>query len=130
MRPRLVVNDAEMTTRAAAAGLGIAPAPLTVAAPTREKLLAVLSFVAAGHRGARRLPPGGALVPKTRAFLDMLQECFRGESGGRRSEPRGQRVTKALVRAGSDPRDVAVGSDQHGRGSATAPSTGSSHAPA
>ena len=34
-----------------------------------------------------------------------------------RSEPGGQGVTKALVRAVSDPRDVSVGPDQHGSGS-------------
>src|SRR5512143_4246668 len=35
----------------------------------------------------------------------------------RRSEPGGQGVSKALVRAVSDPRDVSVGPDQHGGGS-------------
>ena len=34
-----------------------------------------------------------------------------------RSEPGGQGVTKALVRAFSDPGDVSVGPNQHGRGS-------------
>src|SRR5262245_53413703 len=34
-----------------------------------------------------------------------------------RSEPGGQGVTKALVRAVADPRDVSVGPNQHGSGS-------------
>jgi hypothetical protein len=42
---------------------------------------------------------------------------IRPEDYGGRSKPGGQGVTKALVRAVSDPRDVSVGPDQRGSGS-------------
>jgi DNA-binding transcriptional LysR family regulator len=84
IRPRLIVDDAELAARAAAAGLGIAPAPLAIAARYLEKktLVPVLSKWTPPPVDVHAVfPPGGALVAKTRAFLDMLQGCF--EHGGR-----------------------------------------------
>jgi DNA-binding transcriptional LysR family regulator len=86
IRPRLVVNDVELAVRAAAAGLGIAPAPAWVAAPyvASRKLIAVLSpWTPPGVEVHAVFPAGGALVPKTRAFLDMLEACFAPERDGR-----------------------------------------------
>ncbi len=82
IRPRLVVNDVELAARAAIAGLGIAPAPLSLVAPylAKRKLVAVLQkWTPPGIDVHAVFPPGGALVPKTRAFLDMLQVCFKRE---------------------------------------------------
>ena len=79
IRPRLVLSDVELATRAAVAGLGIAPAPVAMAAPyvAKKKLVAVLSrFTPPGTDVHAVFPPGAALVPKTRAFVDLLQVCF------------------------------------------------------
>lgn len=83
IRPRLVVNDVELAARAAVAGLGIAPAPVSVVEPylAKRKLVAVLrKWTPPGVAVHAVFPPGGALVPKTRAFVDMLQVCFKRES--------------------------------------------------
>jgi LysR family transcriptional regulator for bpeEF and oprC len=88
IRPRLVVNDVELAARAAVAGFGIAPAPLWVAEPylAKKKLVAVLrTWTPPGLEVHAVFPPGGALVPKTRAFVDMLQARFdRDRPGSRR----------------------------------------------
>jgi LysR family transcriptional regulator, regulator for bpeEF and oprC len=85
IRPRLVVNDVELAVRAAVAGLGIAPAPLAIAEPylAKKKLVPVLrSWTSPGKDVYAVFPPGGALVPKTRAFVDLLQTCFAREPRG------------------------------------------------
>jgi DNA-binding transcriptional LysR family regulator len=82
IRPRLVVNDADLAVRAAVAGLSIVPAPAWVAAPyiVRRKLVAVLSpWTPPGVEVHAVFPAGGGLVPKTRAFVDMLEGCFAPE---------------------------------------------------
>lgn len=90
IRPRLVLDDAELAARAAAAGLGIAPAPMAIAERylKRKTLVAVLSQWTPPPIDVHAVfPPGGALVPKTRAFIDMLQACFeprRNRSGRER----------------------------------------------
>jgi LysR family transcriptional regulator for bpeEF and oprC len=86
IRPRLVVDDAELAARAAAAGLGIAPAPMAIAQRYLEKktLVAILSRWTPPPVDVYAVfPPGGALVQRTRAFVDMLQTCF--ERGARRA---------------------------------------------
>lgn len=85
IRPRLVVDDAELAARAAAAGLGIAPAPMAIAERYLEKktLVAVLSkWTPPPVDVYAVLPPGGALVPKTRAFVDVLATCFPTRRSG------------------------------------------------
>jgi LysR family transcriptional regulator, regulator for bpeEF and oprC len=87
VRPRLVVTDLELAARAAAAGLGIVRAPLLVVEPYPEKkqLVAVLrKFTPPGLDVHAVFPPGGALVPKTRAFVDVLQLWFDREQPGHR----------------------------------------------
>lgn len=84
---RLVVSDAEITTRAAVAGLGIAPAPASLAAPyiAKKKLVPVLAkWTPPPIEVHAVFPPGGALVPKTRAFLDRLKTCFEAQPANAR----------------------------------------------
>jgi DNA-binding transcriptional LysR family regulator len=79
IRPRLIVDDAELAARAAVAGLGIAPAPLAIAARYLDKkqLVQVLSKWTPPPVDVYAVfPPGGALVAKTRAFIELLQACF------------------------------------------------------
>jgi DNA-binding transcriptional LysR family regulator len=79
IRPRLVVNDVEMAVRAGVAGMGIVPAPTAIAEPyvVQKKLVQVLrNWTLPGVEIHALFPPGGALVPRTRAFLDLLQERF------------------------------------------------------
>ncbi|MBX3220639.1 MAG: LysR family transcriptional regulator [Labilithrix sp.] len=81
IRPRLVVNDVELAVRAGVAGMGIAPAPMSIAEPyvAKKKLVQVLrEWTPPGVDIHAVFPPGGALVPKTRAFVDLLQERFGG----------------------------------------------------
>jgi len=85
IRPRLVVNDIELAVRAALAGLGIAPAPLSIAEPylAKKKLVAVLAkWTPPGIDVHAVFPAGGALVPKTRAFVEMLQVYFNAGAPG------------------------------------------------
>jgi LysR family transcriptional regulator, regulator for bpeEF and oprC len=84
IRPRLVVNDLELAVRAAIAGLGIAPAPVSMVQQhlAKKKLVAVLQkWTPPGVDVHAVFPAGGSLVPKTRAFVEMLQGCF--EQGAR-----------------------------------------------
>jgi LysR family transcriptional regulator for bpeEF and oprC len=88
IRPRLVVNDLELALRAGIGHVGIIPAPLSIAEPyvAKKQLVQVLkAWTRPGVDVYAVFPPGGALVPKTRAFLDLLQEGFGG-SGRRWSE--------------------------------------------
>jgi LysR family transcriptional regulator for bpeEF and oprC len=74
------VTDLELAVRAAAAGLGIVRAPLHVAHPylARKQLVAILEeWTPPGLDVHAVFPPGGALVPKTRAFVDMLEAWFK-----------------------------------------------------
>lgn len=77
IRPRLVVNDVELALRAGIGGMGIIPAPLSTAEPyvAKKQLVQVLrQWTRPAIDVYAVFPPGGALVPKTRAFLDLLQE--------------------------------------------------------
>lgn len=88
IRPRLVVDDAELAARAAVAGLGIAPAPLAIARRYLDSgaLVPVLSRWTPPPVDVHAVfPPAGALLPKTRAFVDLLLACF--EPAGRASAP-------------------------------------------
>lgn len=88
IRPRLIVDDAELAARAAAAGLGIAPLPMAIAERYRakKKLIAVLPKYTPPPVDVFALfPPGGALVPKTRAFIEWLQRGFAREAGPARA---------------------------------------------
>ncbi len=80
VRPRLVVWDLETAARAAVAGVGIVRAPLQVVAPylRRKALVPVLGeWTLPGLDVSALLAAGGGLVPKTRAFVDMLEAWFR-----------------------------------------------------
>jgi LysR family transcriptional regulator, regulator for bpeEF and oprC len=77
IRPRLVVNDVALAVRAGVAGVGIVPAPMSMAEPyvAKKLLVQVLrKWTRLGSDIHAVFPPGGALVPKTRAFVDLLQE--------------------------------------------------------
>lgn len=79
IRPRLVVNDLELVLRAGIAGMGIIPAPLSSAAPhvAKRQLVQVLKPWTRPPIDVHAVyPSGGALVPKTRAFLDLLRAAF------------------------------------------------------
>ncbi len=86
VRGPLVVTDLALAARAAAAGLGIvrAPIPIVRAYLERKELVAVLGdWTPPGVEVHSVFPPGGALVPKTRAFVDMLQAWFNREKRGK-----------------------------------------------
>ena len=77
IRPRLVVNDLELALRAGIGGMGITPAPLSLAQPyvVKKQLVQVLrQWTRPAIDVHAVFPPDGALVPKTRAFLDLLRE--------------------------------------------------------
>lgn len=78
IRPRLVVNDLELALRAGIGGMGICPAPLSIARPyvVKKQLVQVLRPWTRPANVYTVFPPAGVLVPKTRAFLDLLQEGF------------------------------------------------------
>ncbi|QSQ25323.1 LysR family transcriptional regulator [Pyxidicoccus parkwayensis] len=88
LRPRLVVTDLALAVRAAAAGLGIVRAPRSVAEPylAKRQLVPVLAeMTPPGLEVFAVFPPGGALVPKTRVFVDLLQQWFdRGRGAAAR----------------------------------------------
>jgi len=80
IRPRLVVTDLEIAVRAAAAGLGVVRAPRQVAQPylkARTLVQVLTSYTPPALDVHAVFPPGGSRVPKTRAFLDLLQAWFR-----------------------------------------------------
>jgi DNA-binding transcriptional LysR family regulator len=80
MRPRLVVTDLGLAARAASDGSGIVRAPLAVVQPyiAKKQLIAILGrWTPPGLEVHAVFPSGATLVPKTRAFVDMLQGWFR-----------------------------------------------------
>jgi LysR family transcriptional regulator, regulator for bpeEF and oprC len=59
--------------------MGIVPAPLSIAEPcvAKKQLVQVLrEWTRPAIDVHAVFPPGGALVPKTRAFLDLLRDGF------------------------------------------------------
>jgi LysR family transcriptional regulator, regulator for bpeEF and oprC len=73
--PRLVVTDIPLAVRAAVTGLGIVRAPLAAVRPAlaAKHLVPVLAKWTIPPLDVHAVyPPGGSLVPKTRAFLEML----------------------------------------------------------
>lgn len=90
IRPRLVVNDLELALRAGIAGVGIVPAPLSIAEPyvAKKQLVQVLrQWTRPAIDVYAVFPPGGALVPKTRAFLDLLGEALGRPARQRKPPP-------------------------------------------
>jgi LysR family transcriptional regulator, regulator for bpeEF and oprC len=95
LRPRLIVTQLDTAARAAASGLGIVRAPLEVVQPYLEKgeLVAVLGeWTLPGVEVHAVFPPGGALVPKTRVFVDMLEQRFAPAAPRARQAGAGTRV--------------------------------------
>jgi LysR family transcriptional regulator for bpeEF and oprC len=79
IRPRLLVSTFELGARAAAAGLGILRAPSEPLQPflAKQQLVRILAeWSQPDAEVFAVIPPGGASVPKTRVFLDMLVEWF------------------------------------------------------
>jgi LysR family transcriptional regulator, regulator for bpeEF and oprC len=75
LQPRLTVTSLDLATKAAVAGAGIVRAPLPHAEPylRKQQLVPILEkWTLAGVDVHAVFPPGGGLVPKTRAFIDML----------------------------------------------------------
>lgn len=108
IRPRLVVNDLELALHAGLSGMGIIPAPMTLAAPhvAKKQLIQLLrDWTRPAIDVHAVFPPGGALVPKTRAFLDLLSDGFQRppslqtwyapEPHDFRAQPNGKRCLKA-----------------------------------
>jgi LysR family transcriptional regulator, regulator for bpeEF and oprC len=82
VRPKLTVTNFELAVRAAAAGLGVVRAPQHYAQPylTKRKLIPILiEWSPEGADVHAVAPPGGMLVPKTRAFVDMLVAWFKNK---------------------------------------------------
>lgn len=80
VRPRLLVTNLEIAARSAAAGMGIVRAPFEVVEPYlgSKQLVAVLGdWTLPGAEVHAIFPPGAALVPKTRVFLDLLEQHFQ-----------------------------------------------------
>ena len=79
VRPRLLASSFELGVRAAAAAVGILRAPRHFVEPLLAKKQLVQVLRECSPPGAdvhAVMPPGGALVPKTRVFLDMLVAWF------------------------------------------------------
>ena len=94
LRGRFVVSDLALAARAAAAGSGIVRAPLPVVQsyPEDGDLVALLrEWTPPGVDVYAVFPPGGALVPKTRAFVDMLEAWFSRNARRAASPRRGPR---------------------------------------
>jgi DNA-binding transcriptional LysR family regulator len=81
IRPRLVVNSFELGARAAAEGLGVlrAPNPPVRQLTERGELVRILQAWSPPPADMFVLtPPGGASLPKTRAFIDLLIQLREG----------------------------------------------------
>lgn len=79
LRPRLLVSSFELAMRAAVADGGIVRAPRYFAAPylAKKKLVPVLTDWTPRALDVHAVyAPGATSVPKTRAFLDLLDEWF------------------------------------------------------
>jgi DNA-binding transcriptional LysR family regulator len=79
LRPRLAVTDLGLAARAASAGSGIVRSPLALVQPyvAKKQLIAILEkWTPLGLEVYAVFPPAATLVPKTRAFVDMLQNWF------------------------------------------------------
>ncbi|WP_437970042.1 LysR substrate-binding domain-containing protein [Sorangium sp. So ce260] len=79
VRPRLSVGTFELAAQAAAAGAGVVRSPRYFVRPflAKRRLVPVLeAWTPPGFDVHAVFPPGGALVPKTRVFLDMLAAWF------------------------------------------------------
>jgi DNA-binding transcriptional LysR family regulator len=84
LRPRLVVTDLGLAARAASAGSGIVRSPLALVKPyvAKKRLVVILEkWTPPGLEVHAVFPPGATLVPKTRAFVDMLQNWFDRHEG-------------------------------------------------
>lgn len=99
LEPRLVLSDLALAVRAATAGLGIVRAPRSAVAPqllTKQLVPVLVAQTPPGLEVFAVFPPGGALVPKTRVFIDLLQQAFVGSA--RRSRPASPRAKSAAGR--------------------------------
>lgn len=84
VKPRLAVNGFELGLEAAVAGLGIVPSPLfcVQALLNKKQLVPVLAaYTPPGFEVHAVFPASAALVPKTRAFVDLLAAWADGHSG-------------------------------------------------
>ncbi|WP_437307843.1 LysR substrate-binding domain-containing protein [Sorangium sp. So ce388] len=84
VRPRLSLSSFELAVQAAAAGAGVVRSPRYFVRPflAKGRLVPVLEeWTPRGFDVHAVFPPGGALVPKTRVFLDMLAAWFDKNGG-------------------------------------------------
>src|ERR687891_228237 len=84
IRPRLIVSSFDLGVRAALAGLGVLRSPehyveSSVVAKTLVPVLA--EWTPPPVELYAVFPSGGALVPKTRVFIDALTTWFKSRSG-------------------------------------------------
>jgi DNA-binding transcriptional LysR family regulator len=84
IRPRLIVSSFDLGVRAAVAGLGVLRSPehyveSSVAAKTLVPVLT--EWTPPPVEVYAVFPSGGALVPKTRVFIDALTTWFKSRSG-------------------------------------------------
>lgn len=83
VRPRLSVTSFELAARAAVAGVGIIRSPAYFVRPyisSKELVPVLTAWTPPGVDIYAVYPPGGALVPKTRAFIDTLAAWFERNS--------------------------------------------------
>ncbi|MET0384338.1 MAG: LysR family transcriptional regulator [Polyangiales bacterium] len=83
VRPRLAVASVELAVKAGLAGLGVVGAPLhmVVHHVAARRLIPVLrEWVLPPLEVHAVFPPTGALVPKTRVFLDLLTTWFQKQA--------------------------------------------------
>lgn len=84
VKPRLTVNGFELGLEAAVSGLGIVPSPdfCVRALLVKKQLVPVLSaYTPPGFEVHAVFPASAALVPKTRAFVDLLAAWVERHSG-------------------------------------------------
>lgn len=80
LSPRLVVSDNALATRAAVNGIGVVRSTDVLVAhylQTKELVQVLQSTTPPGIDVFAVFPPGGALVPRTRVFLDALVSWFK-----------------------------------------------------
>lgn len=85
VRPRLAVGSFELATQAAAAGAGIVWAPRYFVRSylAKKQLVPVLeAWTPPALEVNAVFPPGGALVPKTRVFIDLVAAWFKKNGSG------------------------------------------------
>jgi LysR family transcriptional regulator for bpeEF and oprC len=94
MRPRLAVSSFELGARAAVSGIGIVRAPISPVKrylETKELVRLLAEWSEPDAEVFAVTPPGGASVPKTRVFLDVLIARYAAREQSADAQGRSQR---------------------------------------